>query len=412
MKISLTNFGPIENAELELGDITLVIGPNASGKSFLAYLLYVLSNLTRSYVKINDIDIKSIISQANGEIKIGNQEDKVLEKIGSYIVKEFNERLKNTFGVRLNKLISYGKESSGIKIENEDGILRFTLEQDNIRISIYLKRDIVIKYKVIKQEGQEVSASSITISPNETVLNIGASSEVDIERMIAYGILQTIKFKLLGELSRSSTIIPAERASIMANLRGYLKSYLLGKSREDKPVVRIFLSDLLSSMKSSKLGKIPVNEKVTYKIKESEFGIPKLVIEESENKVPLKLLSSGYAQLLPIDILSKNYHYLIIEEPELNLHADGQMEMGNYLFNLARSGKKVFVTTHSDFLTIQLAHVVTNYNKSAEKKIIYKPYFLYKGKLKELKVSEIGEIEEIPTIAEIIKKQYSDIYGS
>lgn len=34
------NLGPIEDAELELGDLTLLVGRNNTGKTYIAYTLY------------------------------------------------------------------------------------------------------------------------------------------------------------------------------------------------------------------------------------------------------------------------------------------------------------------------------------------------------------------------------------
>ena len=42
MRVKVENFGPIQNAEFELGDTTIVIGPNASGKSFLSSSIFSL----------------------------------------------------------------------------------------------------------------------------------------------------------------------------------------------------------------------------------------------------------------------------------------------------------------------------------------------------------------------------------
>ena len=36
MKISVTNLGPIKEATVELGGLTVFVGPNGTGKSYLA----------------------------------------------------------------------------------------------------------------------------------------------------------------------------------------------------------------------------------------------------------------------------------------------------------------------------------------------------------------------------------------
>ena len=40
MKVKLKNFGPIETAELELGELTIVAGRNNTGKTYITHALY------------------------------------------------------------------------------------------------------------------------------------------------------------------------------------------------------------------------------------------------------------------------------------------------------------------------------------------------------------------------------------
>ncbi len=40
MKISVTNLGPIKQADIDLAPLTVFIGPNNSGKSALAAVVY------------------------------------------------------------------------------------------------------------------------------------------------------------------------------------------------------------------------------------------------------------------------------------------------------------------------------------------------------------------------------------
>ena len=40
MKLRFKNLGPIQEADLELGDLTIIAGRNNTGKTYLAYALY------------------------------------------------------------------------------------------------------------------------------------------------------------------------------------------------------------------------------------------------------------------------------------------------------------------------------------------------------------------------------------
>ena len=49
LQISVTNFGPIERAEIDLRPLTVFVGPSNTGKSYLAMLVYGLHNFIRSH---------------------------------------------------------------------------------------------------------------------------------------------------------------------------------------------------------------------------------------------------------------------------------------------------------------------------------------------------------------------------
>ena len=49
--------------------------------------------------------------------------------------------------------------------------------------------------------------------------------------------------------------------------------------------------------------------------------------------------------------LVKEKDYLIIDEPELNLHPENQVKIAKLLVRLVNSGVKVIISTHSDYIT-------------------------------------------------------------
>ena len=42
LKLNVTNFGPIVEAEIDLRPLTVFVGPSNTGKSYLAILIYAL----------------------------------------------------------------------------------------------------------------------------------------------------------------------------------------------------------------------------------------------------------------------------------------------------------------------------------------------------------------------------------
>ena len=52
MKFSIKNLGPIKDAQLELGDLTIVCGKNNTGKTYLAYSFFDFLSFVPYGVKI------------------------------------------------------------------------------------------------------------------------------------------------------------------------------------------------------------------------------------------------------------------------------------------------------------------------------------------------------------------------
>ncbi len=131
-----------------------------------------------------------------------------------------------------------------------------------------------------------------------------------------------------------------------------------------------------------------------------------IAFKQNENEIPFTLLSSGILQLIPIVLFAEsNYTFLLIEEPELNLHANKQVEVAEYLWKLTNeNNKRIFVTTHSDYLAMKLAHL-SKHNKNKSLKI----YLLNNGVTKQLHIDENGELDEIETISNAINKLLSEI---
>jgi ABC-type multidrug transport system ATPase subunit len=56
--------------------------------------------------------------------------------------------------------------------------------------------------------------------------------------------------------------------------------------------------------------------------------------------------------------LAQRGNFLIIDEPELNLHPDNQRRVAKLLVRLARSGVKVMISTHSDYVIRELNNAI------------------------------------------------------
>ena len=99
--------------------------------------------------------------------------------------------------------------------------------------------------------------------------------------------------------------------------------------------------------------------------KKSEFGYPSFTYQPEGWKgedLPLMNASSMVSELAPVVLYLRHIvrrgDVLIVEEPESHLHPAMQVEFTRQLATIVRSGVRVIVTTHSEWLLEELANLV------------------------------------------------------
>ena len=130
-----------------------------------------------------------------------------------------------------------------------------------------------------------------------------------------------------------------------------------------------FIEDLSTRKRDKKFARI--GEKMESDImkgkiivKMSETGYPNYSYKSKKMKheLSLKNTSAMVSELAPLSIFMR-YHLgakdlFIIEEPETNLHPQGQREIADVLVRLANAGVFVLATTHSDIVLEQISNAV------------------------------------------------------
>jgi len=92
-------------------------------------------------------------------------------------------------------------------------------------------------------------------------------------------------------------------------------------------------------------------------------GVSWQVVSLKDRKaLPLSAVGIGVSQILPIlvmGLLAPNNTLLIVEQPELHLHARVQARLGDFFMGLAKCSKQCLIETHSENLVSQLRlHIV------------------------------------------------------
>ncbi len=356
-RVTVTNWGPIKNADITLGSCTFVVGAQNTGKTYLAQLILILSKfmvfvqqsqfpnaIFRSLQKAN---LKGNISaEAVAEIVEKNASE-VAGYFKENVVngKEFLEQLMRTHYLVTNAtdLIRQGQGQSTIRAEFTLGPkgfldLTFTMERSGTT-NLNVEVNPQAMANLIKQQ-------------RPTMTLIGAHG-------------WALSYEAPGPITEVTKYIPAERfvvLPVLSQLIGLLLTLYQGLTQQGalqssltqlamRESFKEYLTDVntaLTTPASYKLMKFGQLEVVNH--------LPYFSDATHNIRLPISSAGSGVAQLAGIVLIVERTgaNFLIIEEPEVNLHADAQLEVGDYLGNLS-SKRDIFITTHSQYLMMKLA---------------------------------------------------------
>ncbi len=129
----------------------------------------------------------------------------------------------------------------------------------------------------------------------------------------------------------------------------------------------------------------------------------KVTLKQGQKPRTLPQVGVGVSQVLPIlvmGLLSPKNSFLIIEQPELHLHARVQARLGDFFVGLSKCNKQCLIETHSENLVSQLRlHIVQSGGLANSDCMIYFVDQDEQGaaKFEEVKISERGNILNWPS---------------
>ena len=433
LELSVTNFGPIARAIIDLRPLTVFVGPSNTGKSYMAVLTYALhqffnagssnadfiipdTQLLAGWMQSptlskNDISpiynlSKQMFLDLEKDVSIELPEPiadlvrKSLENV-PILSKIFDKEITRCFGI--DKAESLIRHSSG-------GRAGFSLHGNGSKEAgrnlafgydfTVTKRGTELDVLIPKNMPLQIDRKSI-IDPTLTWLNSAEARKkgtgeqlvegamIGLLRMLARAVIPGI----VGPLSRPAYYLPADRAGVMhahqVAVRGLIASASRTVLRRDSPmpVISGVLGDFLEqlvALASSSARREPEGDndlalrmeqallRGTVRVERSEIEYPSFVYRpDGWNKdLPLMNASSMVSELAPVVLYLRHVvqpgDLLIIEEPESHLHPAMQVEFVRQLAATVRSGVRILITTHSEWILEELANLVRLSELSAE----------------------------------------------
>ncbi|MEY3403899.1 MAG: hypothetical protein AN487_08735 [Anabaena sp. CRKS33] len=398
MKLIIKNLGPIKNntQAIDLSkDFFIFLGQNNSGKSYVSQLLWAIFNqdIIHKFARTNvEIIDNQIVENINNIEVTPELLAVILNRYSSFLQEETKKEIFNigkNSQILNNIVIRFDYEISELREQEIEGIVNIQHDEENTLEYIEFKKDQGdLIYKFIERQLPE------------------SIKEIIPKKSLDRDLLDEKKFLVIATIIRTmlkhkheTFFLPASRIFFPTFYR-YI--YEVDRKRREQDIKK--LVDLLENPR--KKGNIQLSDFQELDVFKRKYTEPmnkvfenlfSLNLEENieghyinlvkqlqeilggeiklrslegigliefyfkidsvDEPLPMYLASSSVNQLTPLYLylkywaLEKN-NFLMIDEPEVNLHPENQIKLINILIQFIQNetGNKVLITTHSSML--------------------------------------------------------------
>ena len=364
-KLIVENYGKIKSAEIEVAPLTLFVGDNNSGKSYLMSLLWGIQKygvkglIGNKYVDTEETNllfdwiIKQIdTAKEKGEHKVSfNEIRELLNKfLNNQLIVNKDNLVRHIFnsqnvGIEKLQIQLYDMENKYlcIKYDEESGMFNTSSQKkfsfsfvDNIR-EMLGKKEGFLDWSFIV----EVCSLALDIIPNEYPM---------YENCVYLPAARTgfmLTKDIINKVGRKNTFnLSSERETITPFVNP-INQFLdiMGDLSLDKNGEKRYLDLALNIEKEMTNGVIEISSMPNKEVQYVPTG--------NKKGIPLRLSSAVVTELSPLVLMLKHHEQLesfFYEEPEMCLHPQLQSKMGKMIGRMVNSGMEMVITTHSDIM--------------------------------------------------------------
>ncbi len=361
-KLIVEGFGKINKAEIELAPMTLIVGDNNSGKSYLLSLAWAVRKLA-----------DEIFSQDSFSRESCDEADELRSSFQNAI-----ERAKNTgtadvkfrlissqLEMIMNRILERRKEWLINRIFNSDCV--------NVkRIALKMPVDSLGTIRIDSFQNRVI----VQIS-NKGVMNFSPDFCLDTKELADLIIQAAAEWSLSLSFV---TYMPAARTGFMMSkdiINKYARKQTFARIEADEqqavqpfalPVLDFL--DVMNDLSQDQAGEEKYKDIAAFIQRMTQgnveiSGLPShelsYVPDGGDKKYPFRAVSAVVTELAPLLLMlshQKKISGLFYEEPEMCLHPALQKRMGQVLARLVNAGADVVATTHSDIILQHINNMI------------------------------------------------------
>ncbi|MDA7959476.1 MAG: AAA family ATPase [Nitrosopumilus sp.] len=378
MRITIKDFGPVAEGVVDLKPLTIFVGPNDSGKSYVATLVHSIVSAengafpppggTGDQWAPVDHSFRALYEKAAEIVRASNDPPTLGDF--SEIQEEITGRVRDSFDGSLEASIT-GNFGSDLP-----GLVRTGQDAAKISVDGYFSASLSDKTSVTRAGNTtmdpgdrsmlEDDMHEIMDAPLPRMTGHGDASLVArrIVRLLAGAALESAR---MDETPRSSFYLPAARSGLIQGYKA-LSAALIQNSRfagAEEPrapglngVASGFIAGI--TMLEGEPGELHgLGEEMEAEILGGRMDLRavggglshEIFYSTDTSSIPLHRTSSTISEVSALSLYLKHVarpgSLLIIEEPEAHLHLKNRAAMARYIVRMVRSGLRVLVITHS-----------------------------------------------------------------
>jgi hypothetical protein len=399
MRFTLENLGRLEEATIDLGkDLIVLTGPNNTSKTYVVHAIYGLCQRIGSILR----DILVAVLRLDAPATYRTEID--LPALLSEHLAAWLPRMGETYSRLLADVFAAGDdfvERSRVRLDITEGE-RKQREQALRRLEFHKELGGEGRFaafgRVTVEKAADSSRTTVTWTPSFSRTDAGVEGDLSYFSQLVLSFVSSVLAEMLFFGADQAYILPAERSAIQlfsrelsvqrnevinalvgAVRRARAERYDLGFDLEQLIVDNerrypLAIRDSLRTSESLAIlrkGKRSVYEPFAAELERDvvqgtveldERGDTMFHPAGSAKRIDLHLSSSSVKSLSGLSFylryLAQRGQFLIIDEPELNLHPESQVKVARLLARLARSGIKVMISTHSDHIIREINNLV------------------------------------------------------
>jgi len=391
MKITVHNLGVIKKAEIDLKPLTILVGPNNAGKTWLAYTLagilgaygfnqymsaYLEERVPKAFPPLESA-IEQILNEGNATVDLHAFADHYGETYFNNVALLAKQWMYSYFNT---DSISFADLEVSIDLAEGKQRLSERVLQASLRneVSIGQRRQGAL-LSLLKKEGER---NLLTYTSADKLVEEKLPRDIIRERLI------NNVFRLLHQaLFPNTRVFPTERAGLVifpvmgqpltplkqvdGTFIGPIAHFvdlmnaifevnpLKRKQREEQAHSRTEIRTYIQL--AEVLEKYVLGGTIDFK-PESEPGREILFKPDENSSLGISITSSMIKELTPLLLylryLAMPDELLTIDEPEMNLHPEAQAKLIEFLAMLVNAGLNVLITTHSPYIIDHLTNLI------------------------------------------------------